>query len=251
MRECDWLDDPYLTLACYDVCARHDCSCTDAQRNVCDRWGYAFSLPAARDEQLYQSCMRAFARDTACGEHTLTRECDVAARVEDVAQREVYACVEEAACNSGVTACLARVPSGTLGREYCATRAACADIDPEAACEPGEAERLDAESGRLRPEAIAAARTCLDESCADVTACMESWRAALALGDSSEPGGPDDSSAGGAGGAGGEPGSGPDDSSAGGAGGEPGSGGTAGSPSTDGAGGAPDSSDGYGGAAGR
>lgn len=181
-RDCDGIDDPYLNLACYDACNRHDCSCSDVDYELCDTWGYDFSLPQSRNGRVYAACARAAERNAVCGEPPLARDCDVAARVEDPERVDVYDCMAQTSCGSSLQACTARVPVGTLGTEYCATRAACgAGVDSDLECEPDEAASLDAASGWLGAAATHGARGCFEEACADVVACMTAWETAVGI----------------------------------------------------------------------
>lgn len=142
------------------------------QGDTCAVHTYAFSggEPLA---DLEGACESAFARDKACGTQSVSGNCKGNAKVESPEMIANYICVAEIPCNGSLTSCTPPA-SQALESEICNYVEKYCQVK---ACTAIGRTMLSHSTPWFRADTTAGAKACLQqESCRDITSCLEAWR---------------------------------------------------------------------------
>ncbi|NOY92931.1 MAG: hypothetical protein GXP55_17240 [Deltaproteobacteria bacterium] len=161
--------------SCVDACNAGSCGSCGAGGSSCAHWTFDFRLPTDRDEDLYAACHRYWAHAVDCGTTASGDPCNVFARIERHEMVDSYDCYAAVPCDGDTSVCEV-TPNDTLAQS----------LDDHSWDVCGEATDADwrAWVGRavawMRPDPIAALRTCLRETdCGSYLTCLNHWTDAV------------------------------------------------------------------------
>lgn len=156
-------------------------SCSDSEKNTCENEGFKVTLANNPSPELLAACQREFAHIAECGykANVTAAACANYAAVELPERAANYDCVAQLPCESltDANALAACEPAPTtFGDEVCAQmNARCPN-----SCVAQVIDNTNKEGAWLRPDALAAARSCAtQETCRDMGDCWAAWTHAV------------------------------------------------------------------------
>jgi hypothetical protein len=170
--------DPYAPSGCFAQCPSiGDSSCSYAcgANERCEQWRADLPWPG-RDEHLLAECVQFMLGCSEVTQEYADTRCDKEARVKQPSFADVYACLNEHACDRDEAGGCRTLPEpGTTGTLLCQRATVCG-----APCRPGDERSkgdealMNSVEANLRPSIIEVARQCAaEETCSKFLACKE------------------------------------------------------------------------------